>query len=306
MIHYVVTGPHAYTVTGFLETFGAPLRGRFRWVSYELLFRLRRYPPGTWIFSDLERLSGEQAREAGRIRDLLAGAGEGWRVLNHPSRSLRRYALLRTLRERGLNEFDVHRPGEGRPLRYPVFLRGEDDHEGSRTGLLTSPAEVEAALRSPGRPAKALLTEFCETADGEGVYRKYAAFRIGGAVIPRHILFSRKWMLKEVDLAGEAEIAEERAYLESNPHRRALEEAFDLAGIDYGRADYGVKEGRIQIFEINTNPMLTGAENIRPPARRPIHEAAGRRIVEAFLAIEAKPIRRGLLTRWFGSGAEAR
>jgi hypothetical protein len=31
---------------------------------------------------------------------------------------------------------------------------------------------------------------------------------------------------------------------------------FDRAGITYGRIDYGLLSGRIQVWEINTNPMV--------------------------------------------------
>ena len=36
---------------------------------------------------------------------------------------------------------------------------------------------------------------------------------------------------------------------------------FDLAGVDYGRADFGLVGGRPQIYEINTNPEI----KLRPP-----------------------------------------
>jgi len=39
IIHYVVTEPHAYTVTGFLKTFGAELKGHFRTQHYVMLQR---------------------------------------------------------------------------------------------------------------------------------------------------------------------------------------------------------------------------------------------------------------------------
>ncbi len=33
--------------------------------------------------------------------------------------------------------------------------------------------------------------------------------------------------------------------------------AFDLANIEYGRADYGMVDGAVQIYEINTNLKIT-------------------------------------------------
>jgi hypothetical protein len=47
-------------------------------------------------------------------------------------------------------------------------------------------------------------------------------------------------------------------------HREKIAEVFRIAGIDYRRIDHGVKDGRIQVWEINTNPMVM-------PRREKIH-----------------------------------
>src|SRR3546814_10272912 len=41
-----------------------------------------------------------------------------------------------------------------------------------------------------------LITEFCDTQDDRGLYRKYSAFNVGGRIIPRHLHFSRSWQVK--------------------------------------------------------------------------------------------------------------
>jgi hypothetical protein len=48
--------------------------------------------------------------------------------------------------------------------------------------------------------------------------------------------------------------------LEQNPFAEHLRKVFDVAGIEYGRADFGFLNGRIQVFEINTNPHVAPAE----------------------------------------------
>jgi hypothetical protein len=55
---------------------------------------------------------------------------------------------------------------------------------------------------------------------------------------------------------GEEQIEEHLRYVETNPHRDQLEKVFELAGIEYGRIDYCVVDGRVQTFEINTNPTV--------------------------------------------------
>jgi D-alanine-D-alanine ligase-like ATP-grasp enzyme len=45
-----------------------------------------------------------------------------------------------------------------------------------------------------------------------------------------------------------------------------------MAGIEYGRVDYTVHDGRLQIWEINTNPTI-GCSSVSDPAslRQPVH-----------------------------------
>ena len=250
-----------------------------RWWWRELVVRLSKWvraggtpAAGVYIFADLELLSREEARRAAALWTELADTGRAMRLVNHPTRSMRRYELLRTLYERGINRFNVYRVTEARaPTRYPVFLRFENDHGGARTPLLGGRSELEAALAAMERDGASrdeiLITEFCETADEGGVYRKYGAFVVGEHVFPKSLQFSRRWVQKRPDLAESWMLDEEREYVEKNPHEEILREVFALARIGYGRADYGIADGALQIWEINTNPHITTTPERRP--RRP-------------------------------------
>ena len=68
MITYLVTKPHTYTVERHLETWGQPLAGRFRIVTYASLLGAEEVEaqPGTYIFSDIERLPPLEAELAAR------------------------------------------------------------------------------------------------------------------------------------------------------------------------------------------------------------------------------------------------
>ena len=44
--------------------------------------------------------------------------------------------------------------------------------------------------------------------------------------------------------------------MQSNPHEEAIRNAFKMARIDYGRIDYGMLNGQMQVWEINTNPFM--------------------------------------------------
>jgi hypothetical protein len=294
MIVFMTRRNAQYTVREYVRSHGAAL-GRSGMVvlrSYERLLTSRRLRPATYIFSDLERLEPDEAEHAAGLWQRLADRG-GCRLLNHPTRTMRRYEILRTLYERGSNRFNVYRATESRlPERFPVFLRRENDHDGSRTPLLDSPAELRAALDALDRDGvsreDALITEFCDTRDARGLYRKYAAFRVGDHIIPRHLFFRNEWMVKGPNHFDDACLEEERAYLAGDAHDAALREIFDAARIEYGRADYGVVDGQLQIWEINTNPMTASMRHAGPASRARIQADFGARFRAALEAIDVR------------------
>ena len=141
MIYYLCKRRHQYTIRWRLQqdfdvdvVTRRELLRRLCLLSYETAFRLRSLPAGTYIFADLERLSPEETERAAIIWHTLAE--HGYCRLNDPVRSMRRFELLRHLREHGINDFDVRRLTDSRALRFPVFIRSESDHEGSKTTLL--------------------------------------------------------------------------------------------------------------------------------------------------------------------------
>ena len=264
MIFYVATRSHRYTMSLYLDGLGRAVRDRIRIVAYEEL--RGRLPAGAFIFSDLERLTPWWRGFATRVHERLVAGGR--RVLNDPARSLRRYDLQARLA--GWNDFRVFKAGEvPADLGFPVFLHGERDHDGPSTGLLpTRPELADALRRQPG----AMVVEYLDTSDHDGVFRKYSAFRVGDAIFPRHLFFSRDWVVKLADLADERQVREELDYFERNPHEAELREIFDLSGIEYGRIDYALKDGRIQVWEINTNPTIATDISTWIPARKPVNE----------------------------------
>src|SRR5262249_37292154 len=141
------------------------------------------------IFSDLDHMTpGGEEMAAGLWRD-LARAGRRARRLNNPLLFMRRYELLRTLREKGLNDFDVYRLTEARlPQRYPFFIRGENDNRGS-AGLLASRADLEAEIArlvAEGRSRQGrMIVEFRGARDEFGLFRRYGAYCVGGTIVPR-------------------------------------------------------------------------------------------------------------------------
>jgi hypothetical protein len=263
MIYYVVSQRHAYTVRSFINDWAGELLQRIKVLSYESLPYSKSFRQGTYIFSDIERLTREQAKILSAIWEELSSAGNGIRLLNHPMRSMRRYKLLRTLYEQHVNSYNIYRLTDCQsPKQFPVFIRGENDHSGSLTPLLGTQAMLDSAIDALSRRGERLrdkvMIEFCNTADSNGIFRKYSAYIIGDRIIPQHMMFGQRWMLKSVDSLAKkkTDLYEERRYLRDNPHQSQLHAVFQLAGINYGRIDYSISDDGLQIWEINTNPTL--------------------------------------------------
>lgn len=260
-LFYLATREYAEAMSAYVMRFGGAPGSRMAFLYYEDLPRLTELPAGTYLFADLERLRPRQLELAARVWEQLAKEPARARALNDPRRALRRYDLLARLHAEGINRFRSLRASEPlEALRFPVFLRAECEHTGALTPLLPDERTLRRALRRARlrgyRATDLLVTEFCDTSDERGVFRKYSAFRVGDEILPRHVLFSRRWHVKQPDLE-DGEFAREReAYLAENPHEDRLREIFELAGIEYGRVDYGLRDGEIQVWEINTNPTV--------------------------------------------------
>jgi hypothetical protein len=259
MIYYLVTTGYSHTMRTFLEHWGKDLAPRVRIVDYAEALHAAELPVGTYVFADLERLLPAELEIAEIIWDQLHAAGA--RLLNHPRRTLRRYDLLSRLHALGRNDFRVARATDRSAVyTFPVFIREEGEHSGSLTRILNTQGDVNQALAGAvvrgHRMENLLVVEYCDTVDAHGVFQKYAAFKLGDRVVPAHIDCSRQWLVKDTDIVVEESLQREREYLESNPHREWLEETFAIAGVDYGRMDYGMRGDRPQVWEINTNPVI--------------------------------------------------
>ena len=303
MIYFAVDEARVPLLDHYLAgDWGKPLRGSMAQVTYTELFRNRSLPRGTWIFTALDALSMAELRIVDHIQ--RAAREAGLKVLNPALQALHRYDLLKLLHESGRNDFRAHRAdGPLESIRFPVFVRLADEHDGSSTPLLHNHARLRRAmayLRMRGMPLEDLIVvEFCDTSDDGGFYRKYSIFRIGDAYVPRYLHIGRDWMTKNHTRAPEESIREEMEYLRENPHLAWVREVFELARIDYGRLDYGVRGGCPQAWEINFTPVLAGnpvrkaespeqqrIRNLMQPAKDYAHAA----LRSAFWAIDPGPM----------------
>ena len=60
---------------------------------------------------------------------------------------------------------------------------------------------------------------------------------------------------------------DELRIVQDNPYGPAVAQAFEVADIEYGRVDFGIVGGEVQIYEINTNPHLKLASEHPSPVR---------------------------------------
>jgi hypothetical protein len=258
----------------YLQGSGRPLAHRITLMDYKELFRRDSLERGTYIFSALDQLSPAALEWADRICQEIDGV-EGMRSVNAPRRTLKRYELLRALHDSGRNSFDAARATEKRAkLHFPVFLREENGHTGSLTGLLFHQSDLDRArgeLLWKGHDLRRLLiVEYCDTRDEWSWYRRYAAFVVGGEIVPRSLVFSRNWVAKAGSrVVDERMILEESRFISDNPHETSLREISVMAGVEYGRIDYAIHDGKVETWEINLNPTIGGGPGSRRRARLP-------------------------------------
>lgn len=300
MIHFVATRDHRYTLRALRKGRFGHVGFRYRLYSYETLLRARSIDGGAWIFLDIERLTDAERRRVSLIACRLEQAGS--RVLNHPLSAAGRYALQRRLYAAGINDFETLRAEERRtPARWPVFVRFENDHHSPDARLLNDAAQLQAVLDeylARGVPESSLLVVEYRGAPGDdGLWRKYAAYRVGDQIIHHHMVRQDSWVAKYGNrdgIKGEDHWRqlrlEEREFIHAEGDPLGLMAAFEAGGIEFGRADFGIVNGKVQIYEINTNPTLGVAPHDDDPflelPRAPLIEHANARILSALSALQ--------------------
>jgi hypothetical protein len=299
MITFLGTEDGIAGIRASVPTIDPLTRDRIELVTYRDAFRRSDWHSGAIIFGDLERQLPFETVLSTQLWQRFSASGAQVRLLNHPTRSLYRFALLRKLKTLGMHDFDVWRADEDREgMRFPVLLHGERDHNGPIGGLVRNRRALDRALGKLGEEGRALngilVIEFCETRTEDGLYRKYGTFRVGERLVHRHMFLSSDWCVKTREgtlgpgHSRAAVEAEEEAFMLADRFSPAVAEIFRIAAIDYGRMDYAFKEGGIRVWEINTNPLLGSPERYRPGV--PIYDryvrASFEKLRDALLALD--------------------
>jgi hypothetical protein len=260
MFRFLTTPGYEYTVEEFVRPLPDADVPRCRVTSYDAMLRSNHTVMAVHVFTDLERLSDSELVAVSGLYRALREAGIP--CLNDPARVMSRYQLLRNLFEVGINPFTAYRAEERpKPSQFPVFVRNESDHYGPLSGLIKDQGELKDHLKrlvDGGRPLRDLLViEYATEPLPGGIWRKTGTYRIGKKYSVGHQFPSDNWVVKEYgqNVTNEALQLEEKAVVIANDVPENVRRAFDIAGVEWGRADHTTLRGREIIFEINTAPV---------------------------------------------------
>src|SRR5271157_26113 len=209
-IHFVTRPDHRYTH----ELFAHEMQSRFDlpvFVSDYWTLGTATLKDAIVVMCDLERFTSDtvsvvaQAEEDARCRGARV-------ILNSPSRVKRRLELLIHLYTTGLNTFQAFPVGTPvNQLHFPVFLRKQHEHNGPRSALLYNEAAFTTALSQNTISPPDLIVEFVDCREtGIHPFHKYGAVGWCGKVLPRHLFFSDKWVVKQSTVVNEDYLSRER------------------------------------------------------------------------------------------------
>ncbi|MCK5663018.1 MAG: hypothetical protein KAI17_06000 [Thiotrichaceae bacterium] len=271
MIIFLHQGAHSYTHNSLI---GKPGLGKIQCRNYNWLLNIKKPPRATYIFTDRERMDLWELRVYGALFQHLQQAGAGYRVINDPARMLNRRSLLRTLYCKGINDFNAYSLTEKlTPKKFPVFLRREHDHAQPLTDLLYNIQELDEALARLHRDGEpddgVLITEYCAEAVTETLFRKLSAYRVGEQTRFYNCVHEHSWLVKygTLNSGDDALYTDEQSMIYENAYQDVISKVFSIANIDYGRVDFGLVNGKVQIYEINTNPTTKSPQPHPNPIR---------------------------------------
>ena len=290
---YVTTADHGYTFASLIPALaqrGVAARG----LSWERLMRSPRAAAGAFVLTDFDRLSPTEHEVAGLIAARLRDAGLP--VLNDPRQFRPRHAFLATLRSAGLNTIPVWQPAAAEwPDRFPVLLRTIAAHRGPIGDLIDTADAARSALTQALAQgltlADLVFVGFAAEPTPDGLWQKHAAFRVGDRIIRANTVNEASWSAKQGTrgAAPAAFYAAELAEMTDYPHAAHVRAVFDHAGMEFGRMDFGIVGGRIETYEINTNPYLPAPRPHPDPARTLTMQVMQDQLADAMAALPPAP-----------------
>jgi len=251
----------SFTCTRYCASYWRQLRDRTTVLLYEKALERTSWPRGVYLMTCTDGMEPAQMNLATALHARLKERPEACVVLNRPGRTLGRFALLKRLREMGINDFDVHWvTALPKDVRFPAFVRYERFHRANLTDLVHTRAELDdtlARLLIGGEVADELLVvEWLDYKDEDGIYRKWGAEKVGPHVFGKHFMAGPHWMVKRKTTERKAIGGDELPYVTEFPHHAQLGPVWEVGGHEWARMDYSFYKGRLQVWEINDNPEM--------------------------------------------------
>jgi hypothetical protein len=111
-------------------------------------------------------------------------------------------------------------------------------------------------------------------------------------MVPQPCVHDAHWLVKYGKRgSATAELyADELRMMHENPFAEPIWRAFEIAGIEYGRADFGLVGGRPQVYEINTNPQVKPGEPHPSATRMASMRIAWQKLLAAFRELDPGPL----------------
>ncbi|MGV7221935.1 MAG: hypothetical protein ACQ9MH_10440 [Nitrospinales bacterium] len=257
MVTFLTTARHRYTIDKYLKLWGVSLEQGVRVLPYELLFCLGSVTRGTYIFTDLDRLSPKHLKQAARWYKILKE--QKATVLNDPAKFVGRLDLLQLLFREGHNHFNAYTLSHRHEARFPLFLRFDAGHDGPITDLIYDSESLEVEinrLRKSLQSPEPIVVEYLNYKEIDQRHYKYSHFRMGSKIIFAGMVCGQSWCLKGMEDYDDLIEDRELKASEMAIHNQTLMDRFEAAGIEFGRIDYAIVNGQVEVFEINTNPEL--------------------------------------------------
>jgi hypothetical protein len=120
---------------------------RVRIINYDKLFKYKRFPVGTYIFTDRERLDVWQQQAVAEVHMALSEYPDCYKTFNNPAKILSKVGALRLLYTEKINAFNCYSAIERTtPNQFPVFLKTEYEHNRPLTDLIWNQLSQSIAL----------------------------------------------------------------------------------------------------------------------------------------------------------------
>jgi hypothetical protein len=152
-------------------------------------------------------------------------------------------------------------------LNFPILARPTGTHGGEQFEMVNCPIELEALVKQ-NHAAEFYLSHFVDYRSGDGYFRKFRFFFIGGDIFPYHLAIDDQWKVHHAttDMGRHRWMQEEEKHFLEDPHAvfgpralAALDAIQRAVGLEYFGIDCALDaKGNVLVFEVNACMLAHG------------------------------------------------